>query len=153
MNRKYYNLYGHAVHQASIVEKSVLPPEPEGDVMESHDPSEPFLRLVYAKDKRSKLPTGDLQYMVSDKANPEVKKWVIENLMMETVSAATPNQLSRGIDDDTILQMVRQPYEDRESYANRVNRFMRENVELYGRLAEQLQKRADEQRSVPTESK
>lgn len=153
MDKKYNNLYGHAVHQASIVEKSVLPPEPAGDVMENHDPSESFLRLVYAKDKRSKLPTGDLQYMVSDKANPEVKKWVLENLMMETGSAATPNQLSRGIDDDTILQMVRQPFEDRQSYANRVNAFMRENVELYGRLVEQLKKRSDELRSVPSESK
>lgn len=153
MNKKFFPLFGHAIHQASIIEKSVFPPEPEGDVMESHDASEPFLRLVYGKDKRTKLPTGDLQYMVSDKANPEVKKWVIENLMMETGSAASPNKLSRGIDDDTILQMVRQPFEDRQSYANRVNAFMRENVELYGRLVEQLKKRSDESRSVSPESK
>lgn len=147
MNKDLMYKYHHARNQKSIYENSVVPVYDDEKPMESHDASLPFLKLVYAVNPKTKLPNGDLQYMVSDKSNPEVKRWVLENLMMDTGQSATPS-LTKGIDDDTILQLVRQPNEDRQSYANRVNQFMRENVELYGRLEETLRER----KSFPSEA-
>lgn len=140
MNRNLQYCYGHAQRQESILLHAVQPKISDEEPMKQN-PMDSFLRLVYARNPRTKLPDGDLTYMVSDKANPEVKQWILDNLMMDTSKAATPS-LTKGIDDDSILQLVRQPYEDRESYANRVNAFMRENVAMYERLSETLRQRS-----------
>lgn len=140
MNKDLMYKYHHARNQKSIYDNSVVPVFDDEKPMESHDASLPFLKLVYSVNPKTKLPNGDLQYMVSDKSNPEVKAWVLQNLMMDNGQSSTPS-LTKGIDDDSILQLVRHPYEDRQTYVNRVNQFMRENVELYGRLAETLRQR------------
>lgn len=100
------------------------------------DAKAPFFKLVYALDSRTKLPKGDLQYMVSDKSNPEVKKWVLDNLMLDTSQASNPVRPT-ALSDDDIAILTRQPSESVESYAERVNRFARENSELAKRLYEQ----------------
>ena len=103
--------YGHAVRQQEIIEKKVIRDYENKEVQESHDVNDAFLRIVYAIDKLTKLPTGDLSYMVSDKANPEIKKWVLDNLMVDALAAALPSA-PKGLSDDDIASLSKDPKED-----------------------------------------
>lgn len=140
-----YN-YGHAVRQLEIAENAVEAPADENQqVFDKHDPNEVFIKLVYSIDSRTKLPTGDLNYLISDKANPEVKDWVLKNIMLDTSAAAVP-AAPRGMSDDDIATLARNPKEDINTYMNRINDFARYNVGLMERLStEYLEKQRDVQ--------
>ena len=126
--------YGHAVRQKEILAHLVEPELPE-EIVRPVTAAESFLSLVYAIDPITKLPTGDLNYLVSDKANPEVKQWVLQNLMIDTSGAVVPSP-PRGLSDDDIANLSRDPHEDINSYMERVNQYAKDNIELYERLTE-----------------
>lgn len=129
----FYN-YGFA-SRCKDIEKSFVEPEViEEDIQDRHDPAESFLKIVYALDPVTKLPTGDLNYLVSDKVNPEVKKWVLDNIMFDVSSAAMP-AAPAGLSDDDIVALARDPKETPQDYMNRVNQYARTNRELYERMA------------------
>lgn len=131
-----YN-YGHAVRQRDFLDHFVVPALPAEVVDEVSRPSDAFLRLVFARDPVSNLPTGDLQYMVSDKANPEVKQWVLQNLLIDTSSAVAPAP-PKGISDDDLIALTRDSKETLESYVERVNNFMLANKDAAERLSESV---------------
>lgn len=85
-----------------------------------NDSNNSLLRLIYAIDSRTKLPTGDLTYYVSDKANPEIKKFILDNLMMDTSGAANVS-VPKGLSDDLAFEFARNNGESLEDYANRLN--------------------------------
>ena len=89
---------------------------PDADKTSSTDS---LLKLVYAKDSRTNLPSGDLQYLVSDKANPQVKQFILDNLMMDVSSAKAPT--NSELSDDDLLLFSRQKDESLEQYMNRLN--------------------------------
>lgn len=128
-----YN-YGHAVHQREIEEGFVPCIVDEKDIQQSHDVKDSFLSIVYAPDPRTNLPTGDLNYLVSDKVNPDVKRWVLDNLLVDVSSAAMPAAPS-GMSDDDIAALARSPKESVQAYMERVNSYARSNKELYERLS------------------
>ena len=136
-----YN-YGHAVRQKEIAEMQVFPDDSvlPKETYQNHDPNEVFLKIVYAIDERTKLPTGDLQYLVNDKANPEVKQWVLQNIMIDTSAAVMP-AAPRGMSDDDIASLARQPNESSSDYLNRVNDFAKRNADLYVRLDAAIRER------------
>lgn len=143
-----YN-YGHAVRQLEIAENAVEAPSDDNQqVFDNHDPNSVFIKLVYSIDSRTKLPTGDLNYLVSDKANPEVKEWVLKNIMLDTSSAAVP-AAPKGLSDDDIAALARNPKEDINTYMNRINDFARYNVGLMQRLSTEY---LEKQRDVQSES-
>lgn len=145
-----YN-YGHAVRQKYIIENSVVPdPLVSPEIQDRHDSADSFISLVYQLDPVSKLPTGDLNYLVSDKANPDVKKWILDNLMTDVSVAAVPGSL-KGLSDDDLIALSRDPRESSDDYMNRVNDYARMNADLYGRLAKASVTGLDQQRSVPSE--
>lgn len=90
------------------------------DVEESKSPSDSLLKLVYARDERTGLPMGDLQYLVSDKANPQVKEFILQNLMQD-VSSAKNVVAKFDLSDDDILALSRNPNESVQDYAARLN--------------------------------
>lgn len=141
--------YGHAVRQQDIIENSVVPELVDEPLQESHSSFDSFIRLVYALDEH-RVPTGDLAYMVSDKANPEVKQWVLQNLLMD-VSAAASVAAPEGVSDDDILALSRDPRESSQDYMNRVNDFARNNLDLYERLARSSKESLDSRKNVPIE--
>lgn len=141
--------YGHAVYQQDIIANSVVPELTDEPLQESHSSFDSFIRLVYALDDH-RVPTGDLSYMVSDKANPEVKQWVLQNLLMD-VSAAASVAAPKGISDDDILALSRDPREFSQDYMNRVNDFARNNADLYERLARSYSESMDQRKDVPVE--
>lgn len=98
----------------------------ETPAMENHDPSASLLKVIYSVDSTG-LPTGDLKYYVSPKANPEVKKWILDNLMFDTSSAQNV-KIPDGLDSDTAFALQRCSGESVEQYADRINRFAQDNL-------------------------
>lgn len=103
--------------------------------VEKASPSDAIIKMVYARDERTKLPTGDLRYYVSDKANPEVKRWILDNLMMDTSGAANP-KIPAGMDDETAMIYQRNVGESTEAYVSRLQNLNEETA----RMAIQAQK-------------
>ena len=118
MKRDCYVLYDYArrLTDKDGVEKR----EKEPDVDPQPDPKDSLLALVYAVDERTQLPTGDLQYLVSDKANPQVKQFILDNLMQD-VSAAQNVSAKYNLSDDDILALSRNQGESIKDYADRLN--------------------------------
>lgn len=121
-----------------IEENFVPSPVEEKEVIDINNPSDSFIRLVYSNDPVYNVPRGDLQYLVSDKANPAVKQWILDNIMIDTSGAATP-VAPKGISDDDIALLARRSHESVKDYAERVNSFLNENKETYGRLVKAVQ--------------
>lgn len=94
--------------------------EKDSDVDLQLDPMDSLLSIVYAVDERTQLPTGDLQYLVSDKANPQVKQFILDNLMQD-VSAAQNVSANYNLADDDILALSRNQGESVQEYADRLN--------------------------------
>lgn len=83
-------------------------------------PQDSLLELVYQIDQRTGLPIGDLQYLVSDKANPQVKEFILANLMQD-VSAAKNIAANYKMSDDDILALSMNKGESVEDYVARLN--------------------------------
>lgn len=145
--------YGHAVRQ-HVIEVGIVPclvSDKEKSKMIPPRPEDSLLSLVYSLDPITKLPTGDLGYLVSDKANPEVKNWILQNIMIDVSSAAAPAP-PKGLSDDDIASLARDPHESSQAYMERVNQYAKSNIELYERLSANIKKSNDTRRNVSTES-
>lgn len=116
--------------------------------MERHNPDDVFLKIVYSVDDRTRCPKGDLQYLVSDKVNPEVKQWVLQHLMTDMSAAAFRSQV-KGLSDDDIASLAMQPNETVSEYCTRVNKFMMNNADTYERLGNAYIKSMETKRNVP----
>lgn len=86
-----------------------------------------LLKLVYAPDIRTGLPSSDISILASDKVPPEVAQWVRTQLLNpmpdNSVSSIVQNT---QMDDDTILALVRNVGEDDRAYIDRVDGLLRE---------------------------
>lgn len=91
----------------------------EKSVEVSQSASDSLLSIVYAMDEVTNLPKGDLSYLVSDKANPQVKEFILNNLMRDVSGAK--NVTISGLSDDDLLALSRNPNESVADYANRLN--------------------------------
>lgn len=92
-------------------------------------PSDALLKLIYAIDPLTNLPTGDLQYYVSDSVNPDIKAFVLQNLMFDASSVAQP-KAPVGFSDDVAFELMRKTDESIDVYASRVNDYMQRNIEF-----------------------
>lgn len=95
--------------------------EKESVLVESKKADDSILSIIYGLDPVSQLPTGDLQYYVSDKANPEIKQFILDNLMRDVSSAANPPSKINGVTDDMVLEMMRRDGESSQQYMSRLN--------------------------------
>lgn len=135
------------------IEDGYMPSErPEKSVMEKVSASDAFLKIVYQCDPRTKVPTGDLRILVSDKVSPEVKQWVINNLQFDVSAAKVPSPPA-GISDDDVMNLARQNNESRSDYLARVNQFMLDNKEVYDRLSEDYLRSVREKQYVSSQPK
>lgn len=86
-----------------------------------------LLKLVYAPDKRTGLPSSDVSVLASDSVPAEVAQWVRTQLLNpmpdNSVSSVVQNT---QMDDDTILALVRNVGEDDRAYIDRVDGLLRE---------------------------
>lgn len=88
-----------------------------------------IVRIVYQPDERTGLPTGDLTYFVSDSVNPEIKQFILNNIMLDTSSAANV-PIPKGMDEGLAFDLMRQPNEELNSYRNRLNDYIQMNKHL-----------------------
>lgn len=94
-----------------------------------------LLSIIYAPDSRTGLPTGDLNYYVSDRANEDVKAFILKNLMMD-VSAAKNVPNPSGLSDDALLELSRGSNETVDDYVMRMNH----EIETFKFFQEQMKK-------------
>lgn len=100
-----------------------------GEVVECKDTVPAILQSIYALDPVTKLPTGDIMCYLSSQTPPEIKQFILDNLMVDTSSQKLPS-LPDGIDDESVFALQRQPDENVDSYRNRVSQFMTQQVNI-----------------------
>lgn len=99
--------------------------EPESETVVDQDPKQSLLQVIYSIGADG-WPVGDLAYFVSNKSNPEVQRFILENLMQDVSAAANPSV--EGLDDDTITCFTRQSGESKIDYLNRLNSSIQKDV-------------------------
>lgn len=104
-------------YQDIIANLEELEPHTFEDVVDP-DPGQSLLKVIYSIGADG-YPVGDLAYFVSNKSNPEVQRFILDNLMQDVSMAATP--AVQGLDDDMITFLTRQSGESVQAYASRLN--------------------------------
>ena len=54
------------------------------DVPPVEEKENPLLNIVYGVDEHTGLPAGDMSFYMSSKTSPEVRQFIIDNLMQPT---------------------------------------------------------------------
>lgn len=103
-----------------------------------NSPKDSLLSIVYAPDDRTGLPTGDLTYLVSAKVAPDVKEFILSNLMQDVSVAKNPANL-QGLSDDALLELSRNKGESLESYVGRLTR----EIDTFKFIQEQQKREKD----------
>lgn len=87
-----------------------------------------LIKVIFKPDDRTGLPTGDLSYYVSDSVNPEIKAFILQNLLMDTSSVAAP-KIPDGVSEQDAFDLMRGRDESVDDYRARLNSFAVSNVE------------------------
>lgn len=102
-------------------------PEEKEDVINSN---EQLLNYIYGVDPATSLPCGDLAVYLGDKANPEIKYFIEQNLLNPISNAEGLSNLPievtnkfRELSDDDVANFARNHGESREEYADRIKLF------------------------------
>lgn len=91
--------------------------EPEKSVKNDSD-LQRVLDSIFAVDPKTGLPKSDIQYYLSPDGNPQVREWLINNLMKPRMSKN--NYSTDNLTDDLIVEFSRQTGESVEAYAMRL---------------------------------
>lgn len=75
------------------------------------------LREVFSIDERSGLPMQDISYVCSPNGNPQVKEWLLNNLMK---AGKVQGEKRDQITDDMIAEFSKRADESSEDYALRL---------------------------------
>ena len=137
MKRELYKNFDYARNIEHINAHMVVDPVEQSSVEVKKTPQDALLSVIYAIDERTKLPTGDLVYYVSDSVNPQIKEFILKNLLMDVSAAANPTFDTKEISDDLALDLMRQPNETPDDYRIRLNEFASSNKEFAQRLYEE----------------
>lgn len=121
-----------------------MPLSPDGEVQKT--PQDSLLSVIYAPDARTGLPTGDIQYYVSDRASEDVKQFILQNLMKD-VSVAKQVANPQGLSDDALLELSRGLNESVDDYVLR----MQKQVDDFKFIRDQVARQVAEQ-NVPPKS-
>ena len=82
--------FNHLQNLQEILDGLVKMHEPK-DRVENTDPMQSLLKVIYSIGSDG-YPVGDLAYYVGNKANPEVQRFILENLMRDVSGSANPFQ-------------------------------------------------------------
>lgn len=110
-------------------------------------PKDSLLSIIYATDERTGLPTGDIQYFVSDRASDDVKNFILQNLMID-VSPAKNVANPSGLSDDALLELSRGSRETVQEYAMRLGK----QIDDFKFLQEQIAREQAEKQNVSDKS-
>lgn len=101
------------------------------------DTLQPLYKYIYGTDPVTGLPVGDLSVYLGDKANPEIKAF-IEQQLLKPVSdpssdVSMPTEVVnrfRELSDDDVAKYTRNHGESREDYADRLRYYFAQEREL-----------------------
>lgn len=128
-------MYTEIRKQQQELEKTRVPVEiPEAkDELLKPTPGQKMLSLIYLPDS-SGLPRGAMQVYLSDKASPEMRQFIEQNILVDIPS--DNNSKFDGLDDDFKLAFERGELESREAYIERINKLMRDYDEREAKSSE-----------------
>lgn len=106
-------------------EPSVMPEKVEKTV----NSDDAILSAIYAIDPISNKPTGDISAYMSDKTSPDVKAFIMQNLMQDMSSFANP-AAPASLSEDDVLFLSRRTGESRDAYIQRVADFGKANLDI-----------------------
>lgn len=105
-------------HHDEVLSTVVEPPKDEEVVEKQHTDADALLKVIYQIGSDG-YPVGDLSVFVGKNASPEVKKFILDNLMKDVSGMANPS--SMNLSDDEIFTLTRQSGETMSDYAARLN--------------------------------
>lgn len=115
MDKRLWKLF--AVYQG-IEEQETNGSAPDPEYKPSESNLDEIIREIFCVDPISGFPKGDIQYYLSKDGNPDVKRWIENNLLSPRV--ASGQSTPEGVTDDMIAEMSRQPGESLVDYSSRL---------------------------------
>lgn len=97
--------------------------------IESKDSSQAVLQAIYSLDPVTRLPTGDIMCYLASTTPPEIKQYILDNIMIDTSSQKLPS-LPEGLDEDTAFALERRIDETADSYRSRISDYMSDQVRI-----------------------
>lgn len=110
-----YNFGEKEIPKVSTIDLSNLP---EFAPVENNE--NPLLDIVYSVDEKTGLPVGDLSFYMSNKTSPEVRQFIIDNLM-QPCTHVNGIELS---EEDALFDMIRERGESQEAYLARMKKYV-----------------------------
>ena len=113
MNRDSFK--NHSMIMALDNDPCIIPDEPFVD-----DNSEiaNVLKEIFAVDDRTGLPQGEIAYYLSPDGNPQIKEWLLNNLMR--TRSFSVGGTDYDVTDDMLEEFSRQPNESLGDYRKRI---------------------------------
>lgn len=105
-------------YRQEIIDGLVDMKSEEVNTLSEKSETDQLLRLIYQIGADG-FPVGDLAWFVGNKSNPEVQKFILDNLMSDVSSAANP--AISGLSDEQITLLTRQAGESIQQYTSRLN--------------------------------
>lgn len=105
-------------HHDEVLSTVVDPPKDEEQVEKQYSDSDALLKAIYQIGSDG-YPVGDLAIYAGKNASPEVKKFILDNLMRDVSGMANP--ASMNLSDDEIVTLTRGSNETMSDYAARLN--------------------------------
>ena len=91
--------------------------EPEKEIRSESD-LQKVLDSIFTVDEKSGLPRTDVQYYLSGNGNPQVREWLINNLMKPRADKLRSSV--DGVTDDMMFEFSRKPGEEFDDYRQRI---------------------------------
>ena len=127
LQRAVYSEY-RQLDELGIVSQ-VLPPAEKQPLQNGETEQQALFRMIFELDPDTNLPSDDIGRMMSGSIDPDVAKFIKEQLMQD-VSNASPLGMPVGIDEELALQLSRSDGESRSDYIRRLQNFMSDEKEL-----------------------
>ena len=83
------------------------------------DDMQRILREIYSVDENTGLPQGDLAYYLSPDGNPQVKEWLVNNLLKPR--AIVQGSSVDGVTDDMLAEYAKGRDESVDAYRQRLS--------------------------------
>ena len=128
---KLFRFQKHVDEIEAGLQELVAVPKPE--IQESE--TDALLRMVYAAGEDG-WPVSDLVFYISKEANPEVKKFILDNIMIDVSAAKTPSV--NGLPDNQVIMLMRQDGESRESYLSRLSKSVSDDITILQRAKQSV---------------
>lgn len=116
-----------AIYQFCQSNEAGKPDKEESEVTEDTSELGRILKEIFSVDEKSGLPKGDIAYWLSNDGNPQVKDFIVNNLLKPTSVGGSQD---RNITDDIIEEYSRRSDESVVDYAARLRGYYDEATQI-----------------------